>query len=163
MTATAESLPALAERLAALLERARGASFQAAGPVLASLTTAVDPAFHPLRVGQRRDYFLWEQPARGFALAGIGQAARLAGHGARRFASTRADLQRLLAEAVIERPQHLDAAPIALAGFAFDPATAAEAAWRSFPDALVLLPRFLFARSGDEAWLTVNVIVDRRL
>src|SRR3989304_662789 len=154
----------------------------------------------PLSLAGRAPYFLWEQPSRGFALTGLGQAARIAGHGPQRFDAAPADppgpqrfdapraaLQRLLGSAVIDRPGALPSAPIALAGSAFDPSQAADAAlrpfdkaqgrqaqdaalrqaqdaaWRAFPHAPVLFPRFLFGRRGADAWLTVNVVVDRRL
>jgi len=188
MTMTAQAIPQLAERLLPLLQRARAASFQLGQPVLASLTVELAAAPNaPLSLAGRAPYFLWEQPSRGFALTGLGQAARIAGHGPQRFDAARADLQRLLGSAVIDRPGALPSAPIALAGSAFDPSQAADAAlrpfdkaqgrqaqdaalrqaqdaaWRAFPDALVLFPRFLFGRRGADAWLTVNVVVDRRL
>ena len=164
MTMTAQAIPQLAERLLPLLQRARAASFQLGQPVLASLTVELAAAPNaPLSLAGRSPYFLWEQPSRHFALTGLGQAARIAGHGPQRFDAARADLQRLLGSAVIDRPGALPSAPIALAGSAFDPSQAADAAWHAFPDALILFPRFLFGRRGADAWLTVNVIVDRRL
>lgn len=173
MTTAVKPIVGLEERLLPLLQRARAASFQLARPVLASLTVELAEAPELAVLGGQPPFaalgtsFLWEQPSRGFGLLGLGQSARIAGHGEQRFATARSDLRALLADAVVERPAALPSAPIALAAFAFDSSSPAEGGgdptWRGFPDALVHFPRFLFGRRGADGWLTVNVLVDRRL
>src|SRR5262249_32631120 len=49
--------------------------------------------------------------------------------------------------------------PVSLGGFAFDPARQADPRWEGYPDALLVIPRFLFISCGGSSWLSVNVLV----
>jgi salicylate biosynthesis isochorismate synthase len=48
-------------------------------------------------------------------------------------------------------------APRFVGGFAFAPGAARGAAWHGFADARFVLPRWTYARRGDEAWLTAVI------
>ncbi|MBI3177009.1 MAG: isochorismate synthase, partial [Chloroflexi bacterium] len=50
--------------------------------------------------------------------------------------------------------------PVALGGFRYDTETRREALWEEFPDALLVLPRFLFTWIEGTKWLTINAIVE---
>ena len=114
-------------RITPLLERARDRSSRLGRPVLASLTAHLGPApdYDPCSVIAQPDAFVWEQPQRGFALAGAGHATRLVAAGESRFEDIRGQLKRLLDEAVTlqDSGAALRPAPLAFAGFAFDPSS----------------------------------------
>ncbi|HEU0072621.1 MAG TPA: isochorismate synthase [Dehalococcoidia bacterium] len=161
---TATSNLEAVSRLAPLVQRARARAQRLGHPVLASLTAHLGPApdYDPCAIVAQRDAVVWEQPSRGFALAGAGHATRLTASGETRFQDARAQLTRLLDEAVIEQDSGaaLRPAPLSFAGFAFDPAHPDDVAWFGFPEAMVVLPRILLARSGAHLFFTVNVMVD---
>lgn len=163
MSTATERLQAL-DRIGPLIERARDRSSRLGRPVLASLTAHFGPApaFDPSGAITLTDAFVWEQPRRGFALAAAGHAARLVASGASRFDDLRAQLTRLLDEAVTlqDSGAALRPAPLAFAGFAFDPAHPDDVAWFGFPEALAILPRLLVARSGAHLFFTANLMVD---
>ncbi len=159
---TATSNLQAVSRLAPLLQRARARSDRLGHPVLASLTAHLGPApdYDPCAIVTQRDALVWQQPQRGYALAGAGHATRLTASGASRFQDAKSQLTRLLDEAVIEQDSGaaLRPAPLSFAGFAFDPAHADDVAWFGFPEAAVVLPRILLARSGAHLFFTVNVM-----
>jgi isochorismate synthase len=153
----------IANRFAPLVAQARQRSVRLGRPVLASLTTHLGPApeYDAGALSSQADAFIWEQPNRGLTLAGVGHAVRLTAAGASRFEDVRLQLKRLLDEAVISQDSGaaLRPAPLSLAGFAFDPEHPDDVAWFGFPDALLVLPRLLFVRSGAHLFLTVNALV----
>jgi isochorismate synthase len=151
-------------RLAPLVQRARARSERFGHPVLASLTAHLGPAldYDLTNLIAQRDAFVWDQPQRGFALAAVGHAVSLTASGETRFEAVRLQLTRLLAEAVIEQDSGaaLRPAPLSFAGFAFDPAHPDNVAWFGFPEAQVVLPRILFARSGAHLFFSANLMVE---
>jgi salicylate biosynthesis isochorismate synthase len=96
---------------------------------------------------------LWHDPALERGFAGFGEAHRVSASGPRRFED--------LAEAHTRLPPLLrlgDAVPDDLdvryfGGAAFLPGAANEQPWAAFGDADFRLPRFLYARSGERAFL----------
>ncbi|HEX5368295.1 MAG TPA: isochorismate synthase [Dehalococcoidia bacterium] len=152
----------IATRFAPLLARARQRSSRFGRPFLASLTTHLGPVpdYDFALLSEQPNAFIWEQPSRGLTLAGVGHAVRLTAAGASRFEDVRLQLQRLLDEAVISQDSGaaLKPAPLSFAGFAFDPEHPDDVAWFGFPDALAVLPRLLFVRSGAHLFLTVNLL-----
>jgi salicylate biosynthesis isochorismate synthase/menaquinone-specific isochorismate synthase len=106
-------------------------------------------------------WFCWEQPDRGFALAGMGVAREAAGRGPRRFAEVAAEIGRTGRDAVIEEPRGLPAGAgvVWLGGFAFDPEGGGSATWSSFEPGSMFLPEVSLCRSGEGRFLTVNAIV----
>jgi menaquinone-specific isochorismate synthase len=161
---TATSNLAAVSQFAPLVQRARARSERLSRPVLASLTAHLGPAPHydPCAIVEQPDAIVWEQPSRGFALAAAGHATRFTAAGETRFQDVRSQLTQLLEEAVIEQDSGaaLRPAPLSFAGFAFDPTHPDDVAWFGFPDAMVVVPRILLARSGAHLFFTVNLIVD---
>ena len=93
-------------------------------------------------------------------MVGVGSAASLEGFGEGRFTQVSAAYRRLVSEAQIDTcPTYPLAAPVVLGGFAFDPSAPANPAWEAYPDALLVLPRFLFLSAEHAAWCTINVQV----
>ena len=161
---TATSNLQAVSRLAPLVQRAATRSQRLGRPVLASLTAHLGPApdYDPCAIVTQRDAIVWEQPQRGFALAAAGHAVRLTASGESRFQDVRSQLTRLLDEAVIEQDSGaaLRPAPLSFAGFAFDPAHPDDVAWFGFPEAQIVLPRILLARSGAHLFFSLNLMVE---
>jgi isochorismate synthase len=106
-------------------------------------------------------WFCWEQPDRGFALAGMGMAHEAASRGERRFRDIAAEALRTGHDAVLEQPDGLraGAGPVWLGGFAFDPDGGASSTWSSLQPGSLVLPEISICRSEDRCFLTVNVLV----
>jgi salicylate biosynthesis isochorismate synthase/menaquinone-specific isochorismate synthase len=106
-------------------------------------------------------WFCWEQPDRGFALAALGVAHEASSRGDARFADIAGECLRLNEGAVLDEPSGLPsgAGPVWTGGFAFDPDGAASSAWSSFSPASLILPELSICRTGDECFLTVNLVV----
>ena len=152
---------ALTPRLHALLEAGREEAVRRRHALLVSVTfdcAAVLPRsiFHQAQPPR----LLWHQPGEGMAMVGVGSAASLTGFGEGRFAQVSVAYRRLVSEAQIDTcPTYPLAAPVALGGFAFDPPAPANPVWKAYPDALLILPRFLFTSAGHAAWCTINLQV----
>lgn len=152
---------AFTERLAHLLETGERQAARSGEPVLVSTTARVphvDPAelFDRAKVEER---VFWEQPAEGFSLVAVGAAARLTGQGEGRFSQVAAAWRRLLSRAVVDVADAAPVpAPVCVGGFAFDPARRREPHWEDYPDALLVVPRFLFTSRGGSSWITVSAV-----
>ena len=132
---------------------------------LVSITREVevaDPcatAFASRLAGDR--WFCWEQPDRGFALAGLGVAYEATSRGARRFAEVAEECLRLGDHPLREEPRALPAGagPVWVGGFAFEPEGGSSSAWSSLPPASLVLPQLSLCRRGERTFLTVNAVV----
>jgi isochorismate synthase len=113
---------------------------------------ALDPlALFAAAPGEERFYL--EQPARGTALAALGAVAEVAAGGERRFALAAEAARALAARTRVcgERPPQ---APLLVGGFAFRPGDARPGSpWRRLGDLRFALPRLLWWREGERAWL----------
>ncbi len=106
-------------------------------------------------------WFCWEQPDRGFALAGLGVAHEAASRGEARFAEVAAECLRTGGDAIVDEPRGLPAGagPVWLGGFAFAPAGGGSSVWASLPPGSLVLPELSLCRSGGRSFLTVNAVV----
>ncbi len=106
-------------------------------------------------------WFCWEQPDRGFALAGLGVAHEAASRGEARFADVAEECLRVSGDAVVDEPVGLPAGagPVWLGGFAFDPEGGGTSTWSSLPPGSLVLPELSLCRSGERSFLTVNAVV----
>jgi isochorismate synthase len=106
-------------------------------------------------------WFCWEQPDRGFALAGLGVAHEAASRGPSRFADVADECLRTGGDSVIDEPAGLPAGagPVWLGGFAFDSAGGASSTWSSLSPGSLVLPELSVCRSGGRSLLTVNAVV----
>ena len=106
-------------------------------------------------------WFAWEEPERGFALAGLGSAAEIVSRGPGRFA----DLSRGCADAMRNRlsdePPGLPAGagPVWTGGLAFADDGGSSAHWSSLPPALLVLPELSMVRDGESTFLTVATML----
>jgi isochorismate synthase len=101
-------------------------------------------------------WFCWEQPDRGFALAGLGAAVEVVSRDADRFSDLAAGCSRAAHDRVSEEPTGLPAGagPVWSTGFAFAADGGETPLWSSFPPALAVLPEVAIARSEGRSFLT---------
>jgi isochorismate synthase len=104
-------------------------------------------------------WFCWEQPDRGFALAGIGTAAEVVSRGKDRFRDLAEGCSRVTRDRVAAEPSGLPAGagPVWATGLAFSPEGGSEPIWSSLPPALAVLPEVAIARSEGRTFLTASV------
>jgi len=129
-------------------------------PILVSTTLAV-PRLDPVVLFERAgagERLLWEQPSQGLSMVALGAAERLIGRGRERFSQVAAAWRRLLSCTLVEGASPFPG-PVCLGGFAFDPGRRLATRWQGYPDALLIVPRFLFLAQGGSSWLTVNVML----
>lgn len=89
-------------------------------------------------------------------LVGVGVAKRLAGHGADRFESIDRQLQELWSS-LEPHPQIEPGAPEprVVGGFAFQTGRSSQPPWDGFGEGQLVLPRLMYTRREDRAWLTL--------
>jgi len=104
-------------------------------------------------------WFAWEEPERGFALAGLGSASEIVSRGPSRFADLAAESARVLRDRMADEPPRLPAGagPVWTGGFAFADDGGSSAHWSSLPPALLVLPELSAVRDGERAFLTASV------
>jgi salicylate biosynthesis isochorismate synthase/menaquinone-specific isochorismate synthase len=162
MGVAAESTDALLTGLEDALARADGRPTQ-----LISATVEVDPDVDPaaLAAGSRLAsdrWFCWEQPDRGFALAGLGSAISVVSRGEDRFADLAERCARAKQGRVAEEPGELPAGagPVWSTGFAFSPRGGSDPLWSSLPPALATIPEVAVTRGPDGAFMTASVFIE---
>ncbi len=102
----------------------------------------------------------WAKPAAGLWMAGSGTALTLTAAGETRFHDIKEQTLEILDSAVIEAPVIRATGPVFMGGFRYDSKAKKDDTWHDFPDALLTVPRFLFTRSGPDAWLTINAPIE---
>jgi salicylate biosynthesis isochorismate synthase len=135
---------------------------------IASQTVVVDPELDPAAVvlrakGPDDRYVCFEHPDRdGFAVAALGEAARVEGRGAHRFAEVAESCRALGRGALIGDLSGKPPAsgPVWVGGFAFADDGGGSPAWRSLAPAQLVLPEVSMARRGGAVALTANLVVD---
>ena len=136
------------------------------GRRLLSVTVEVDlddpcaTAFGSRLAGDR--WFCWQQPDRGFALAGIGSAHEVVSRGPLRIADVVAECTAIGRGRLADEPEDASpgVGPVWTGGFAFAPDGAASPQWSSFPPALLVLPELSLVREGGVTWLTISALAD---
>ena len=154
------SLPANArEALRTRVEQAVRLARRERRPVLASVSTGVDPALDgsatvlAARGGDDRA-FCFEQPDRGgFALSALGEVAVAEGSGSGRFDTVAAECRALSVGAFADGSD-----PAWVGGFAFSPEGGSTPEWASLAPARLSLPELSILRRDGEARMTVNVV-----
>src|SRR5688500_14624310 len=107
-------------------------------------------------------WFAWEEPERGFALAGVGSAAEVISRGADRFGDVSADCARILRDRIADEPTDLPAGagPVWTGGFAFGDEGGSSGPWSSLPPALFVLPELSLVREDEQTFLTACVLLE---
>ncbi len=156
----------LAARVGAAL-RIAGRGGRAVASVCVPVPAELDLAAAVLACRRPSDrFFCIEQPGReGHAVCGLGATVTFEAAGPDRFPDTAAACRALAARTVADDPS-LDpdrpsgAGPVFAGGFAFAANGGGSPEWSSFAPAQLVLPEVSFARRGDQARMTVNVVVD---
>jgi isochorismate synthase len=148
-----------------LLDRFESALARAAEGRLVAATVEIDEKVDPtaLAAGSRLAadrWFSWEQPDRGFALAGIGSAAEVMSRGEDRFPDLAEGCSRVTRDRVSDEPSGLPAGagPVWATGLAFAPEGGTEPIWSSLPPALAVLPEIAITRNEGRGFLTAAVL-----
>jgi salicylate biosynthesis isochorismate synthase len=163
MASAAESTGTLLATLEGALSRAhRDRPSQ-----LVSATVEIDPEVDPAAIaaGSRLAadrWFCWEQPDRGFALAGLGSAIAVVSRGEDRFTDLAERCAGAKHDRVAEEPDELPAGagPIWSTGFAFSPRGGSDPLWSSLPPALAVMPEIAISRGPEGAFLTVSIFLE---
>jgi salicylate biosynthesis isochorismate synthase/menaquinone-specific isochorismate synthase len=149
----------LERRIEAALRRSRSSG----RATLVSVSQRADRGLDPTAIAatSRRSgepWFCLEQPDRdGSAVAALGSVRSLEADGPDRFEAVGRAWTRLVAEALTDPPSGpAGSGLIAVGGFAFDPDGGRSRRWQGFVPASLSVPELSFARSGAEAWITVN-------
>ena len=150
-----------------LLSHLEGALSSAREGRLVSATIELDESVDPTAIaaGSRLAtdrWFCWEQPDRGFAVAGLGTAAEVVSRGPDRFSDLAAGCSRVAHDRVADEPAGLPAGagPVWSTGLSFAPDGGGAPIWSSLPPALAILPEVEIARSEGRSFLTVCVVPD---
>jgi isochorismate synthase len=151
-----------------LLDQFESALARAAEGRLVAATVEIDGQVDPtaLAAGSRLAadrWFSWEQPDRGFALAGIGSAAEVMSRGQDRFRDLAEGCSRVTRDRVSDEPSGLPAGagPVWATGLAFAPEGGTEPIWSSLPPALAVLPEIAITRSEGRGFLTASALLER--
>lgn len=104
------------------------------------------------------DLLFWWAPRDGGEMAGIGVAAEIGARGPDRFAEVERRASELFARVAVDGADGAPPwSPRLFGGFAFAPGAADAPPWADFGDAWFVLPRLLYRREGQRAWLSVVV------
>ena len=154
---------ATTEALVRLLRQGQERATALGRPVVVSLASPLSGDLSPLsvfatarRAGAYRMF--WGRPKQDFWLAAAGNSVMLSADGNGCIADVEARRRCLMEDAIVQSPHRPGVGPIFLGGFRFDPRVPRDPMWASFPDALLVLPRILFAWSEGSAWLTINAL-----
>ena len=157
----------LSERVHAGVARARRERRRVLAAVTAPVPAALDLSAAVLRARRPADrYFCLEQPERRrFCLATLGEAAVVEARGPGRFgraaAACRTITRSALAGEAAEDPYAPPAAgPVWVGGFAFADDGGRAPEWSTLAAAQLVLPELALARSGEEARLTLSVVLE---
>jgi len=100
----------------------------------------------------------YERPDHGFALVGIGEAARIDLAVGEAPTAARSGVRELLGD--VATLDHPELRPRLMGGFRFAPDDPAEAPWTRFSSGSLVLPRFLFVLDGERVGVVVEPNTD---
>lgn len=105
-------------------------------------------------------WFAWEEPDRGYSLAGLGAAASSVSRGTSRFREVATDCERMLRDRIADEPAGLPAGggPVWTGGFAFARDGGSTEPWSSHAPAQLVLPELSIVRDNGHTWLTVATV-----
>lgn len=150
------------ERIARAIDRARRLRRRVLVSVAEAIAAPEDVLAVVERAAQGGECFVWERPAAGFAVAGLGALATVTASGANRFADVQALCRDMAGDVPAPDGDGSAAAPIFVGGFGFAPDPTEDPRWAGFPPARMTVPRVLILRRGDRATLVASALVDER-
>lgn len=130
-------------------------------PIIVSMTSQVTSqdalAFFSVCKNKTDTRTFWSDPKRELMLIGISSAVSLEANGLDRFSELNDMWQDLLKDAIIISDESIPATgPTIVGGFSFDPLKEKTKLWKSFPDAKLMLPKFMLTIYKGNTWLTTN-------
>jgi isochorismate synthase len=141
------------DRLKRMLQASRAVCRNAGPDHLLSFSLPVDEAHLRPLLDQTDDEFYWYRPADHLVVAGVGKAIEVCATGTERFKQLSA-AHRSVADNWTRLGSTPATGPLALAGFAFDPASVPGPEWGGLSNSLLVVPSVLFRRSGNHAALS---------
>lgn len=135
-------------------------------PIVVSITMEYDKYDALTFFSQGKQQFdrrsFWSDPKRELTLVGIHSALSLEASGRNRFNELHGQWQDLLKEAIIiGNDKHLATGPTIIGGFRFDPLKEKTQLWKSFPDAKLILPKYMLTNHLDKTYLTTNFVLTK--
>lgn len=107
--------------------------------------------------GQR---FFWINPTQDQQIVGLGAEHTIATTTSQRYRYVQEEWDALLKSAIIATDDDSTlAGPTLLGGFSFDPYKETSHLWSAFPDAKMILPRYMLSISDNGTYLTINRMV----
>ena len=149
-----DSLSHLAPQLSRALQTARPFGHTDDGFVVVSVPAPLSPAERVFAAGDSGQSFYWA-PARAIQFVGEGVAAEVSARGSGRFQ----EMRRLISE-LLGSVKALDCrapAPRVFGGFSFQDLPPEGPLWSGFEAARFVLPRTCYARTNQEAWISLSV------
>ena len=136
-------------------------------PILISITTSIDKqnalAIFSAYKNKTDMRTFWTEPSREFTLIGIGTEMALEAEGLNRFKDIDRKWQQMLEHAIIaNEAMCIGTGPTIIGGFNFDPLKEKSALWKSFPDAKLVLPKYMLTAYQENHYLTENYIVTQK-
>jgi menaquinone-specific isochorismate synthase len=104
--------------------------------------------------------FIWSTPTHDFTCVGLGATTILLTSNDNRFQDIEVQWTSILKDALVIPPfVQQGTGPLLFGGFSFDPERIKESHWHRFGDGLFILPRYMYSKIEDGAWLTINFMV----
>jgi isochorismate synthase len=158
------------QHLTQLFDQATTRAHDMQNATLLSASFSLEP-YDPLALfaalpTSQQNRFFWSRPSEQRSLVGFDIATTITTDAASGIQSATAQWRALQQNALIypdaqvstDIPAHISG-PVFFGGFAFDPSQPSTALWQDFPAGLLILPRLLFQRDGDDSTLTINVLI----
>ncbi|WP_347549181.1 isochorismate synthase [Pseudalkalibacillus hwajinpoensis] len=123
---------------------------------------AVDPlSFYAAgSSGYQNDRTFWSDPDNDTTIVGLGRMKQFEAR-SDRFRMIEQEWQEFLQTSVIDgAPARPGVGPVLLGGFSFDPSAPDNGSWDHFPEGGMILPELMITSAGNNAWLTINAIVN---
>ncbi|MDK2820226.1 MAG: menaquinone-specific isochorismate synthase [Clostridia bacterium] len=122
----------------------------------------IDPLcfFASEKAAELRDRVYWTDPTKKFILAGVGSARIFSASNLKdRFTYIENEWKKIVKNSIIPNALLPATGPIIIGGFSFDPFKKRSNLWYQFPDAKMILPKFMLTASQDGTWLTTNIML----
>ncbi len=133
-------------------------------PIIVSFTSKMNSqdalAYFSFAKHQSDSRSFWTDPKRELTLIGIHSALAFEAKGLDRFKKLQNQWQDFLQHAIIDSDKSVPATgPTIVGGFCFDPLKEKTPLWKAFPDAKLILPKYLITIYKNKTFLTTNFVI----
>ena len=152
------------DELLSFLEHGKERAREAGYPLLISLAQKIAVKLDPIELFHAGAFLkgyrnFWANPVTNVCFVSFGATFTITADGEERLDIIRNELDKLFQGSVVDKPNKRGVGPLLFGGLRFDPLVDSRTMWNAFPDALFVLPEFLFTWFSDECWVTFNVLV----